>query len=204
MIHLNGNLLCAIDTETTGLIPGFHDIIQLSIVPLDFDIEPHPDINTFDIFMEPSRPQNIDYKAMSVSRIQLDKICKSGLNPIACIDYIHEWVNRLKLPEGKKIVPLGCNYCFDMVHLMSWMGPSNYWSVFHGHYRDIQTSCLFHNDIADFHATQIPHPKVGLKDIATSLNVEMDEQRLHDSLYDCWITAKCYRAKLLKMNLLPY
>lgn len=40
MQHLNGNLLCCIDTETTGLISGTHDIWQIAVLPLDENIQP--------------------------------------------------------------------------------------------------------------------------------------------------------------------
>jgi hypothetical protein len=40
LVHLNGHLLAAIDLETTGTRPGYHEIIQIACVPLDSDIKP--------------------------------------------------------------------------------------------------------------------------------------------------------------------
>ena len=44
MIHLNGNILCAVDVETTGLEVGFHEIWQIAVLPLDSNIKPNKDI----------------------------------------------------------------------------------------------------------------------------------------------------------------
>src|SRR3990167_7947435 len=113
MRHLNGHMLCAIDTETTGLIPGKHDIVQISIIPLNAKLEPRDDIQPFDIKMKPGRPENIDEDAMTVTKISLNALMYSGMDPFCTKDLLDEWIQRLKLPETKKIIPLGCNYALD-------------------------------------------------------------------------------------------
>ena len=45
LVHLNGDLLCAVDCETTGLNCKEHDIIQVCVLPLDSQIQPLKEIN---------------------------------------------------------------------------------------------------------------------------------------------------------------
>ena len=40
LVHLNGCLMAAVDLETTGTRPGYHEIIQIAVVPLDSDFKP--------------------------------------------------------------------------------------------------------------------------------------------------------------------
>ena len=47
MQHWNGNQLCVVDVETTGLDLFWHEIIQLCILPLDSDINPRTDVSPF-------------------------------------------------------------------------------------------------------------------------------------------------------------
>ena len=37
--HHNGHLVCAVDCETTGLVSGYHEMIQLCILPLDHNYD---------------------------------------------------------------------------------------------------------------------------------------------------------------------
>ena len=57
--HLNGNLLCSVDTETTGLRAGYHELIQLGVVPLDGDLKPclEPKVVPPGYIQDPKQPQ---------------------------------------------------------------------------------------------------------------------------------------------------
>ena len=56
MKHWNGHQLCAIDTETTGLEAGYHEIVEIAIIPLDSEIKPRTDVLPFNIFIKPDFP----------------------------------------------------------------------------------------------------------------------------------------------------
>lgn len=65
MVHLNSSILCCIDTETTGLIAGVHDLVQVCFLALDSNIQPLKEINgspilPFFINLKPIRPENAD------------------------------------------------------------------------------------------------------------------------------------------------
>ena len=40
MLTLNSNTMAAVDIETTGSVVGYHEIIQIAIVPLTPDLDP--------------------------------------------------------------------------------------------------------------------------------------------------------------------
>lgn len=198
MIHLNGNVLCAIDIETTGLDPDKNEIYEISILPLDFKIEPRTDILPFDTILQPQKVDNIDWEGMRKNNNQeaVVKACTKGLDPYTAADCLVDWFSRLKLPEKKKIVPLAHNWAgIDKIFIQKWLGPLTFDSIFHFHPRDTMLAALYLNDRADALVEQVPFPKVNLSYLTTVLKIETFG-RSHTALEDCVNTAKVYK-KLL-------
>jgi len=203
MKHLNGNLLCAIDTETTGLDPFKNEICQICILPLDSQIEPLKSVNPFYIEIKPDNLDAIDPKAMSVNRLTMAKIAERGFDRDKAADLLQEWVDGLNLPQTNygtpcKILPLGQNYTFDKHFILAWLGHDYYDQLFHYHYRDTMTSAGFLDDRSSFAAEKCPFGKCNLKWLATKLDVQFDGA--HDALQDCLATAKVYRKMLTHTN----
>ena len=73
MINLNGNLLAALDLETTGLIDGYHDIVQVAVVPLDGNLDPL-DVSPFYMNMKPDFPERADPEAMRINGLDLGEL----------------------------------------------------------------------------------------------------------------------------------
>jgi DNA polymerase III epsilon subunit-like protein len=197
MIHLNGNLLCAVDTETTGTVPGKHDLIQVCILPLDSELKPLKDINPFYILLKPKRPENADPDAMRVHKIPMSDLVNQGIDPYEAEILFEEWFNKLGLPHNKKISPLAQNWPFDRGFILDWLGVPAFEQFFDRYYRDTMVAALFCNDLADFKVEQTPYPKVNLKYLASQLKVEHD--RAHDALGDCVVTAEVYRRMLTRL-----
>ena len=194
MQHLNGNLLCAIDVETTGLIPGKHDIIQLAILPLDSQIKPSSTAPPFCINMKPKRPENIDQGALKVNRVEFASLLINGFDPWKALDMLDEYFERLRLPVNKKIVPLGHNFIFDSAFLKEWMGELTYEHIFDFRYRDTMVAASFVNDRCDFRNEKFAYPKLSLSYLCSQLRVE--NVKAHDALSDTVATAECYRRLL--------
>ena len=57
LVHLNGCLMAAVDLETTGTRPGYHEIIQIAVVPLDSDFRPLADVRPFYTLVKPEHPE---------------------------------------------------------------------------------------------------------------------------------------------------
>ena len=92
MKHLNGNLLCAVDIETTGLVAGVHDIIEVAIIPLDHNLEPKTGFRIFDAMLQPLRPEKAEPSALRSNGISLKEAQERGVNPHRAAEYLEELV----------------------------------------------------------------------------------------------------------------
>lgn len=196
MVHWNGNQLCVIDTETTGLDPTIHEMIQICILPLDSDCLPRQDVIPFYIELKPDNPEAVSREALRVHGIDIRKICASGMDRLAAIDLFEDWFKKLGLPTTrggypKRIMPLGQNYAFDKAFMLKWLGFATYEEYFFYHYRDTMIAALFLNDQAAVHGEDVPFKKVNLSWLAKETSVQID--RAHDALQDCLATAGVYR-----------
>ena len=201
MIHMNGNQPCVIDTETTGLNPNYHEMIQICILPLDSNFKPRKDVFPFYIEMIPEHPERADPKAMEINRLNFAKIAQRGHDRYKAKDMFEEWVVKLKLPSTKygrrkQILPLGQNYGFDKGFIEAWLGNEMYNEFFHYGIRDTKIAATYLNDRAAMHAEKIPFPKLSLGSLAKRLNVI--HEKAHDALSDCQTTAEIYRQLLMQ------
>jgi DNA polymerase III epsilon subunit-like protein len=196
MQHWNGYQLCAIDTETTGLEPGWNEIVQLAIVPLDSQIKPRKDVLPLNMFIKPEHPERAYKEAMKVNKMTLAELAIKGFDSDKARDLLTEWVDKLDLPytkhgNRKKIIPLGQNYGFDRGFISHWLGLDEYERMFHYHYRDTMIASHYLNDRSAFHAEPVPFPKSNLSYLAKTLSI--DHSGAHDALADCLMSAEVYR-----------
>lgn len=196
MTHFNNNMCCVIDTETTGLDPNFHEMVQLCIIALDSNFKPLKGISPFYINIKPNFPERADAKALEITKMDMAQIILSGFDRDKAVDMLETWIKKLGIKNNKygtanKIMPLGHNYQFDMGFIKAWMGVDLYNDLFHYHYRDSMVTALYLNDRAGMRAEKIPYPKVNLQYLATTLGIK--SERAHDALSDCQTTAEVYR-----------
>jgi len=194
--HLNGNILCAVDVETTGFIPGYHDIWQIAVLPLDNFIKPSKDIIPFYIDLKVKRPENIEPEAVKLNRTDFYKRQLRAIDPWAAADMFDEWIQKLNLPIRKGICPLASNWPFDRSFIIDWLGRESFEQFFSPWYRDTMVSATFQNDIADHRGNRIEYPKVGLAPLGGRLKVK--NAKAHDALQDCITTAEVYRRLIME------
>jgi hypothetical protein len=192
--HWNGNVVCAIDIESTGPDPLVYEIVQLAILPLDGSYRPRKDICPLYINILPDNPQVADPKYIKKKKYL--KIATSGFTQEAAQEILYTWIQKLNLPQTKwgtpkRIYPLGHNYCHDRDFLIHWLGMENYDEFFGPRVLDTMTTALYLNDQASFHGNQVPYSKVDLSWLAKQHNVSIFGR--HDALIDCKITAEVYR-----------
>ena len=201
MVHLNGNILAVVDVETTGLIAGFHDIIQVCIMPLNSNMEPLRENNVTPFYMDlkPKRPENADDHALRVNKLKLTELLKHGMEPYQAADLFDEWFQKLELPHKKKLCPLGANVPFDRSFLIDWLGDETYNQFFDYHIRDIQAVANFLNDRSAWQGQQAPFPKVNVNYLASQLKI--DHPHAHDAMQDCIIEARIYKEMLKRFEL---
>jgi len=195
MIHLNGNQLCAIDVETTGLRPGFHEIHQIAILPLDSRIKPSKGIIPFVTDIKVEYPERIEPKAIKMPRAEFARRQQRAIDQFTAADLLDDWFERLKLAFYKRISPLAQNWPFDRSHVMAWLGDDSFEYIFSPLYRDTMPAAMFHSDLADFRSEKITFVQYNLQYLCQKVNVV--NEKAHDALQDCVATAEVYRRLLL-------
>lgn len=186
-----GNLLCAIDCETTGLDWQKHDIIQICILPANDDFKPSKQLNPLIMELKPRRPDNIDDEAMRINQKKLCDVMTRGLDYYKAADYFVEWIETLKLAPGKKLLPLACNWFFDREFIRDWLGTKTFELYFHHYHRDVMTAAIIRNDIEVFNGRNLVHRYVNLKSLCNDLEIQME--RGHDAVFDAMSCLEVYR-----------
>lgn len=198
MQHWNGDQCCAIDCETTGLNPEWHEIWNIAILPLDANFDPRQDVLPFNLILKPVYPERAERKAME--RIgnwsAIMDACIRGIDQDKAKDLLEDWIKTLNIPLGKygtpkKIRPLGQNYSFDRSFIQHWLGMNTYEHYFDYHYADTMIAANYLNDRAAFHAMLVPYSKVDLTWLASRHKIKRER---HDALHDALTAAKTYRA----------
>lgn len=196
LAHLNGDLLCAVDIETTGLDHELHDIYEIAIVPVDGEFR-RAKCQWLDLLIRPIRIENIDwdgvYKCKNPKRIR--KAIEEGFHPDAAIALLERWFQDRNLGT-KKIAPIGSNYAFEARFLRQFLGSLNYESMFNdSQIRDTMVIARAFQDLHDFRCASWEHlfPKVGLSYLANVLKVERDYGKEHTAISDAAITVDVLR-----------
>jgi DNA polymerase III epsilon subunit-like protein len=205
--HLNGNILCVVDVETTGPTPRYHDIIEVCVMPLDKFLKPSNGVMPFNMNLVPMRKDNIDFEALRIQRKYMDpetkdKICwkkdrivdltLKGCEPSRAADLFVEWWDKLKLPPFKRIMPIAHNWVFDREFIIDWLGYTTFDMCFDPRYRDTMAMSLYDNDIAGWHGVDFPFPKNNLAYLCSQLKIKRHAS--HTALDDCVATAEVYSA----------
>ena len=184
-------IIAAIDIETTGLDPLFHDIIEIAILPLDGEFEPLGDIPPFVARIRARRPQNASAKAMEVNELDLD----DG-------DEYHEFLARLLawLEEYRieKIQMLGQNADFDRSFIEANI-PELGRMLGHRDIRDSQRLACAYNDLVRMKTGKPAFEWLGLTDLRKALGIEGSQE--HRALDDALDAARVYKALLEKIDL---
>ena len=189
MNHLRGHVLAAIDTETTGVIPGYSEIVQIAVVPLDGNLEPTG--KSFYSNMRPAHPERADPTSLAVHGLSLAELADApDAEKVATL--LEEWVRTLDLPTHGRIIPLAHNYTFEYGFLSAWLGAKGRESLFHYHPRDAQGLALAINDWAALGGKRPPYASVSLTNLCAQLGVV--NTKPHDALADSIAEAAVYKA----------
>lgn len=195
LVHLNGNLLCAIDFETTGKRPGYHEPVQVALVPLNSDVRPLDGVRPFYTNIRPKHPERAEPRAMAVHKLSMDDLLLNAPEPERVRDMLIEWFEQLDLPVEKNLVPLAHNWAFEAGFLKAWIGMEDFEKLFHPVPRDAMTYAAAIDDHAAFHGEKIPFGRVGLGKLCNHYKVHNPNP--HDALCDSIAEAAVYRAMLV-------
>lgn len=198
LVHLNGNVLAALDYETTGRRAGYHEIIQIAIVPLNSDLRPLDGVRPFYTTAKPEYPERQERGAGFVHGLDINELVLHAPELSRVKDLMFEWFEKLELPFSKVLVPLAHNIPFEYGFTKAWLGPDDTDKLFHSHGRDSMQYALGMNDKAAFAGEPAPFNRVGLKSLCKKLGIT--NPKPHDALCDALAEAEVYRA-LLHMDL---
>ena len=186
-----GEIIAAIDIETTGLDPRYHDIIEIAVQPLDEAFEPSSDIPPFVARIKARRPQNASARAMEVNGLDLN----DG-------DEYHEFLARLLAWQEEyrveKIRMLGQNADFDRSFIEANI-PELGRMLGHRDLRDSQRLACAYNDLVRMKTGKPAFEKLGLSDLRKALGIEGSQE--HRALDDALDAARVYKALLERMDI---
>ena len=196
LVQLAGHLLAAVDLETTGTRPGYHEIIQIAVLPLDSDIKPLAGVRPFYTHMRPKHPERESVGAKHKHKIPMTELLLHAPEAERVEDWFREWVERLRLPLRRALVPLAHNWAFESAFLKSWLGVAAVDELFHSHARDSMLYAIGLNDKAAFAGEPVHFTSVALGSMCRKLSIVNTNP--HDALADCIAEAEVYRT-LLRM-----
>lgn len=194
LINLNGNLLAAVDVETTGRLAGYHEIIQIGVQPLTSEIKPVPDLNPFYINIAPRHPERAEGTATMVHGLDIDDLMANAPSQEKAADLFDEYVTRLNLPYKKQLVPLAHNYAFERGFLSHWLGLETFQQLWHFHPRDTMEFAISINDACAYHGKDIAFNYVGLGSMCSKFGIDIENA--HDALCDARAGGELYRRML--------
>lgn len=194
LLNMNGNVLCAVDVETTGVLAGYHEIIQIACVPLNQHFEPHPDLKFHYLNIRPDYPLRCSEEAVAKHGITMESL-EGCVSQERGAEIFVEWWRKLSLPFGKKLVPLAHNYSFERGFLTHFLGVDGLFDFWHPHPRDTMALCASINDLYVWHGRKHPFHLLRLTALCRRFDIKLDNA--HNALADCVATARLY-AELMR------
>jgi len=190
----NGHLLAAIDLETTGTRPGYQEIIQIAVLPLDSDIKPLAGVTPFYTHIKPKHPERESIGARNKHKIPMAELMLHAPESERVADWFREWVEGLRLPFRRALVPLAHNWAFESAFLKAWLGVEAVDEIFHAHARDSMIYAIGLNDRTAFQGEPVLFNSVNLGSMCNKLGITNTNP--HDALADCIAEAEVYRTLL--------
>ena len=190
-VHLNGHMLAAVDVECTGRMPGYHEIIQIGIQPLDSHCNPLKDVSPFYFHIKPEHPERAEPKATAVHNLDIDWLCLHAPDKWQVADWLDEWWTNLKLPHRKTIVPIAQNWQYEAGFLKDWLGIESFNQFFYWAARDTMLIAIYLNDLAYSRGQPTPFPQVGLTSLCNKFGIINENP--HDALADARAEAAVYK-----------
>lgn len=193
--NLYGHVLTAVDVETTGTEPGYHEIIQVACVPLDQNYEPSKKYRPFYLDgIAPKHPDRQSFDAKSKTHLDAKKLAEECVSQERAADLMDEWFFNLALPSGKRLVPLAHNWGFERTMMIDWLGVDTFGAIWDGRARDSMQAVAFINDMHYWQGLSDPFTEMSLPYVCKRMNIPLDNA--HNALADAIATAKVYKSLL--------
>jgi len=189
-----GHLLAAIDLETTGLSEGFHEIVQIAVVPVDTDLHPSRTIAPFVRYIRPQFPERANTEALAVNRLNLDWLLTNAPESTTVSRQFDDYIYSLGLPVGRGVIPLAHNWAFESGFLKAWLGIDHLQSLLSRRARDTMQYAGAILDRAEIAGQLAPFTGLSLKDLTDRFGII--NPKPHDAEGDAISTIHLYRCLL--------
>lgn len=172
MQHLNENMMCSIGIVTTGNNPEEDEILQISVIPLDANLDHHREHPILDFNLTPLRRRE-KIEIPGWSQEEYANAIRASTPPNKVATMFELYFTKLGLREGKRIIPLAHGWLQMSRFLIQWMGEYHFYYYFdQDRYRDVQVIAGFLNDVTDFMQEKIMYPKVSMGMLCKRNNIE--------------------------------
>jgi hypothetical protein len=202
--HVGQNLQCVFELTTTGPYPGYHDILELRVLPVDVDFRPSKVFFPMCLKMLPRRTDNIitgnskHHKGLTIPLLK--EHLDIAHDPEIAADLFHAWYKSLKLEMFARIYPLAFNWVKTSAFLNDWLGFHDGVPILHDYidpvkYRDIVSQVHFLQDVAWFNLTElggVAYENTAVKSHLMN-NFETGKTDRSNVYYDCIDTANLFR-----------
>lgn len=183
-------MIVAMDIETTGLEAGHHDVIEIAMVPLGWDLKPDQNYQPFQSIVKPLYPDRADPKALKINKIDFVRLQAEAPTRETVTVAMEDWIQKLNTPYGN-IEPLAHNWMFERSFMIEFLGFNTFNHLFHYHFRDSMVAAQFINDRAILKGFNKPYQSVSLQRLASQLQIPVS--RGHRALEDAVLCAEVYR-----------
>lgn len=176
-----------LDLETTGLTPSKHSIIQIAgIVEIDGET-----IETFCLKSRPLPGSAVSNKALEVVKVSIDEL-KKYPEPSEIKQHLIDLFIKYIDPYDKKdkFQLVGYNAKFDYDFFRAWFDKQNY-SYFGSFFWFPPIDVM---NLVAYKVMGERHNMVNFKlfQVCKYFGLEIDEEKLHDAMYDIEITKQLY------------
>jgi len=185
-----------IDTETTGLIPAFHALVQFSgIIVIDGQ-----EVERVDLLSAPLPGQMISKEALQVTGTtmeQLREYPKPYESYLKLTQTMAKYVDKFNRED--KFYFIGYNARFDEDFVREWFkrnkdlyfGSWFYWPAI-----DVSNVAAIH-----FMQNGGRPNSFKLMEVAKALDIEIDQEKAHDAMYDIIITKQIFETLTQKTTI---
>ena len=181
------NIFAAVDLETSGLEPGWHEVLEIAIVPLNSNFTISTEFPEFSCRIRAEHPERVDPKAIAVNKLNPSE--GEGIADVRA--ELVQWA----LENGiTSITPLTHNLKFDLDFMCSAF--PEFFRIFTYYGRDTMRLALSMNDVFQMQEADLRFGSVSLRSLKLALGVEGEVQ--HHALEDAKDAAHVYR-KLMSL-----
>lgn len=186
-------MICSIDTETGGLTPYFHEVLDICMLPLLDDFTVNESVRPFQVEIRPEFFDRLDPKALEVNGHTVEELQKRTIDKATATNMFKEWFETEM--RRVKIEPLGWNWTFDRMMLAGTLKGINFNQYFFYRVRDGQNVATYLNDRSRLITGQSVFSSCALTNVAAKLELEYPGK--HSALGDAKMSAQVYRKLVL-------